>query len=454
MHPQSLNRRGFLRNLTLSLGGAMYLTPILRALEQDAAGTARKAPRFLFVLEGNGLPPQQVHPLNLPFVVRTDRKELQSFKLDGAHFPTALKPVARYADRMVVLQGLNGEVCGGGHSTSHGALGAYNTRDGKAVHGVTVDCLLGSKAGTIFDNVILGISAEGRDVVFNCSAYGANQSAATICNPVSAHQRIFGPLSGSDLTRRQGYLLDYLKDDISRARTQLPSEEKGKLDAYLDAYDSIGVRNARVQASAGMKDSGALKTDARFSSALPEERLDAHFELATASLIAGLTNVATIASGVGFRHFNIQFSKLATQSKHPMGHAVIGGNKAAIAEAEAIRAYHFSLIARTMDKLAATPEGDGTMLDNTVIVYLSDAANSHHTKCEEWPMVLLGGSPRLKLDGRYLVYPNREQTGWRTVNTIHNSLLHSAGLPSEKFGHLMKGVDDIVQKGPLSEICA
>jgi Protein of unknown function (DUF1552) len=447
-------RRNFLRGLTLSLGGAIYLSPILRSLAMGAEGIEPKMPRFLFVLEGNGLPPQQIHPLNLPFIVRNERKSLQTFKLDGAQFPNSLKPVAEYADRMVVLQGINGEVCGGGHSTSHGALGAYNTRDGKVVHGITVDCLLGGKSGTVFDNVILGISSEGRDVVFNCSAYGANQSAATFCNPLSAHQRIFGPLVGSDVTRRQSILLDYLKDDIRKARSHLSGAEKGKLDAYLEAYDSIGIRNAYIQDAAGGEASNVLKTDARFTSELPEERLDAHFELATATLISGLTNVATIASGVGFRHFNIQFSKLASQAKHPMGHGVIGGNKTAIADAEAIRAYHFSLIARTMQKLAAMPEGNGTMLDNTVIVYFSDAANSHHTKCEEWPMVLLGGSPRLKIDGRYVVYPYRGQAGWRTVNTIHNSLLHAAGLPSDNFGHHMKGVDDIVQKGPLTEICA
>jgi hypothetical protein len=107
-----------------------------------------------------------------------------------------------------------------------------------------------------------------------------------------------------------------------------------------------------------------------------------------------------------------------------------------------------------MQKLEAIPEGNGTMLDNTVIVYLSDAADKHHTQCVEWPYVLLGGSPRLKLGGRYLVYPDRGQPGWRTVNTIHNSLLHAAGLPGENFGHHMKGIDDIVQKGPLSEIVA
>ncbi len=454
MNETMSTRRRFLKGLSLGLGGATYLAPMLSSLALGAEGVERRNPRFLFVLEGNGLPPSQLHPKNLPLVARDDRQQLDIHPLSAEHLPTSLQPVAKYTNRMVVLQGLNGEVCGGGHSTSHGALGAYNTRDGKIIHDATIDYVLGRHAQTIFDHVVLGISAQDRDVVFNCSATGPGQSAATFCSPDAAYKRIFGPIAANDTTREQAYLLDYLKDDIRTARKSLPASEKGKLDMYLDAYENIQVRNQRVKQLATKTDASSLKPSAQLRGTLPEERLDAHFELATTTLISGLTDVATIASGVGFRHFNIQFSKLATQSKHPLGHAVIGGDPAAIAEAEAIRAYHFELIARTMDRLAAIPEGNGTMLDNTVIVYLSDAADKHHTQCLEWPYVLLGGSPGLKLDGRYIVYPARGKSGWRTVNTIHNSLLHAAGMPADSFGHTMAGVADDVQKGPLEELIA
>ncbi|MFN3150249.1 DUF1552 domain-containing protein [Bremerella sp.] len=447
-------RRKFLKGLSLGLGGATYLGPMLSSLALAAEGIERRSPRFLFVLEGNGLPPTQLHPKNLPFIARDDRQQVTIDRLVADQLPTSLAPVGKYVDRMVVLQGINGEVCGGGHSTSHGALGAYNTRDGKIIHDATIDYVLGRHAQTIFDHVVLGISAQDRDVVFNCSATGPGQSAATFCSPEAAYKRIFGPIAATDTTREQAYLLDYLKDDIRTARSSLPSTEKGKLDLYLGAYEQIQLRNKRVKELAGKLETLPSPPTDLLRSSLPEDRLDAHFELATSTLISGLTDVATIASGVGFRHFNIQFSKLATQSKHPLGHAVIGGDASAIAEAEAIRAYHFELIARTMDRLAAIPEGNGTMLDNTVIVYLSDAADKHHTQCLEWPHVLLGGSAGLKLDGRYITYPTRGKSGWRTVNTIHNTLLHAAGLPAETFGHLMAGVADDVQKGPLEELIA
>jgi len=74
---------------------------------------------------------------------------------------------------------------------------------------------------------------------------------------------------------------------------------------------------------------------------------------------------------------------------------------------EKIRAFHTGLVARTMDALAKVPEGDGTMLDRTVIVYLSDAVETYRSRCFEWPMVVIGDAGgRLKRGGHYLQFPN------------------------------------------------
>ena len=127
------------------------------------------------------------------------------------------------------------------------------------------------------------------------------------------------------------------------------------------------------------------------------------FRNGNSALVAGLTNVATIASGVGHQDFSIVFDKLGVGlEKHSIGHALYNQEPVAIEASEKIRTFHFELIARTLKKLASIPEGEGSMLDNTVIVYRSDAANEHHTKCDEWPYVIIGGQPRLKLGGRCL----------------------------------------------------
>ena len=76
-----------------------------------------------------------------------------------------------------------------------------------------------------------------------------------------------------------------------------------------------------------------------------------------------------------------------------------------------IRRFHFDLIARLAKKLESVPEGDGTMLDNTVIVYVSDGAEGHHSRCWEWPMVVLGNAGGKLKTGRYVDYPGYGQLG-------------------------------------------
>ena len=85
-------------------------------------------------------------------------------------------------------------------------------------------------------------------------------------------------------------------------------------------------------------------------------------------------------------------------------------------------------IAAFIKKLEAIPEGDGTMMDNTLIVYMSDAADQHHPVCYEWPFVLIGDlGGRLKLGDRYLRYPWYGKNGHRTTANLYLSLLAALG---------------------------
>ena len=100
-------------------------------------------------------------------------------------------------------------------------------------------------------------------------------------------------------------------------------------------------------------------------------------------------------------------------------------------------------------------EGNGSRLDRTIIVYLSDGAETHHSLCYEWPMVILGhGGGRLKSGGRYLQYPDYGIPGHRTMNTMFNTLLHTAGAPRDDFGSLDPTIDVAMHRGPLAEILA
>lgn len=449
------NRRRFLRNLTLG-ASAPVLGPMLDRIALAADGELMPM-RFLFVLEGNSLPPLQVHPEGIPYVQQEQRETFVEHSLNGTTLPTALKPVDEFRDRLTIIQGLSGRMCSGGHSSDHGALGAYHANQGRRIQGPTIDGLLGQTHPGIFENLVLGISSDADKAVdFNCSAGAAKRSIATILHPHIAYRRLFGSVAqdaaGADF-KAQRHLLDHMQSDIKRARKEVGAD-RDKLDAYLHAFETLGTTSQRLVDSREHLEGVVPDLTNKYQSTVETDRLDAHFEMSTAALIGGLTNCATIASGVGFPNFNVTFSGLGiSMSKHPMGHALYNEeNREAWELAEKIKAFHFGLIARTMKALDEVPEGDGTMLDRTVIVYLSDGAETHHSRCFEWPFVVLGkAGGKLQSGGRYLQYPNYGTKGHRTINALYNTLLHAAGAPRDDFGFMDPNLDEAMHRGPLSE---
>jgi hypothetical protein len=106
-------------------------------------------------------------------------------------------------------------------------------------------------------------------------------------------------------------------------------------------------------------------------------------------------------------------------------------------------------------KLRAVPEGDGNMLDNTMIIFLSDSSDNHHGTGMEWPYLIIGGGGgKLKLPGRYLRYPKYGEKGCRTIGDWWTTILNAYGNPIKYYGN-----EDLVLKqngcshaGPLEEL--
>jgi hypothetical protein len=326
--------------------------------------------------------------------------------------------------------------------------------------GPTIDGVLGRSFPGIYPNLVLGIAANADEsVIFNCSADAPGRSLPTICRPDLAFSRLFGSVAegqarASFAARRN--LLDFMRDDVRRVQQRLGSVDREKLDSLAEAYDSLHTTTERLVEVRDKLKAAAVVQDDKFASAIETDRLDAHFSLAAAAMIGGLANVVTIASGVGFPYFNVLFQGLGIEmQKHQIGHALYLEDDVTGWElSQKIRAFHFQLIARFMDKLKSVPEGDGTMLDNTVIVYLSDGAETHHSRCFEWPMVVLGNvRGKLRTDGRYVVLPDYGRPGHRTINTLYNALLHAANLPGrDEFGSPDPNLDRDMYRGPLAEL--
>ena len=181
----------------------------------------------------------------------------------------------------------------------------------------------------------------------------------------------------------------------------------------------------------------------KFKSEVESDRLDAQFDIAAAALIGGLTNSLTIASGVGNPYFSVKFTGLGIDiGKHSIGHGGSFKDWSADELKVKIRKFHFQLIADLMKKLEAVPEGNGTMLDNTVIVYLSDAAEAHHSRCGQWPFVLIPGKNTGLKGGHYIDFPHYMQEGHREIGNLYTTLLHAAGDKRAYFG-----IHDAMLKG-------
>lgn len=460
-----VDRRAALKSLGLS-AGATLLAPIVSRLQAQAAGQPITAKRFVFVVESNGVRPEQMAPGGVTRKQREQRPlngpaEFIDVALADRELPFSLEPIAPWKSKLTIVNGLSGRICGGGHSNNFQALGAFGSGKGesKAIDGETIDAALAKHLGGIFPHLGLGISKRlENNLVYSISAWGANKAIPTMCRPDIAYSTLFGSVAEGSAKQEfaaKANVLDFLRDDVKQAKANLAGPEREQFDAYLETFETLRNRQSKLNEIAHtLRAKGPTPTD-KYRSPVETDRLDAQFDLGAAALICGLTNVLTLSSAAGGSDFDITFSGLGIQlGKHGIGH---GGSYQGKTWAELyniIRRYHFDLIAGLCRKLEAVPEGNGTMLENTVIVYLSDGAEGHHSRCWEWPMVVLGDMGGKLRTGRYVDYPGYAQKGHRTTSNMYVTLLNLAGSTRDHFGMADPALKDFDQYGPLEELLA
>lgn len=450
------DRRAFLKGVTLG-AGSVLLGPILRSLEAQADGKGDALPRrVVFVVESNGLFPHHLQPKGLARP-KGGSDRLIDQPLAAQELPAEIAPLAPWKDRLTILQGLSGRVAEGGtggHSTNHGALGCYPGNRGPMAQ--TVDAALADALPGVIPQVALGIHNRPETTVhYALSAAAPGKAVPIQCRPDLAYAALFGsvaPGNGKQSFDLQTNLLDYMADDVRRVRGALAGPERDRLDPYLESFESLRDRQKKILGIQENLKKHAPATD-KFKSPHETDRLEGQFDLAAAALVAGLTNVVTLSSGGGGQHY-ITYAGLGLPiDGHAIGHGKGIDGKTPEECRSTIREFHARLIARLASKLQAVPEGNGTVLDRTLIVYLSDSGESHHPGLREWPVLLLGNfGGRLKAGGRIVEYPRYQTKGHRTTANLYLSLLAAAGAPRETFGLQDIGLMDLDLKGPLPEL--
>lgn len=448
-----LTRRDVLKGLTLG-AGSVILGPILGQIAAQAEGKPGRK-RIVFVMQSNGLRASFAAPVGHKLKGDApDGKSVVEISLKDKQLPAALEPLTPFKDRMALLHGLSARIALGDHSCNHGALGCYT---GRRVADQTIDSALAEALPAVFPHVLVGLGGTTDEAMnYAHSAIGPNKPLPTVCSPNLAYRSLFGSVDNSGHAQFdcQTHLLDFMSEDVKRASASLPGQERQKLDRYVEAFESLHKRQNEIAAMHAVIKKNAPNLGEKRFTTTSSLILEAQFEIATAALIAGLTNVATITSGAGNQRFG-KYPELGATDLHGLGH---GGSIPGKTNEESfiiLHQLHTRLIAEMATKLAAMPEGNGSMLDNTLIVFLSDSGESHHPRLYTYPMVLignLGGS--LKTGGRHIEFPGYGQSNHKTIGSFYNTLLHAAGKPREKFGHDDVGLRDIKQGGPITELLA
>jgi len=455
----ALRRRDMLRGLSLGAGG-LFLLPFIDRLEAQAAGQAGRK-KLVIVVEGNGY-----YGFGDWKKLTMGSPQVTSLGPLSSALPQA-KALAPWSDRVLAINGLankQGKGLMAGHYSCWYPLTCmpYVGSDGPG--GPSVDAVLAEAVGSecVFPAVRLGAGGKvGEQVglVATTSASGAGAPIAAQHDPREAWLELFG-VSSDDPEDRAAFeektlLLDYIHEDIQRLEPRLASEEKWKLERYLESVETFQVRQQKLAERAEQLSMCAPATPlpltglARDVGTVFEQQVN----LAAGALICGLTDIVVLSVGAGPMAHS-QFASWGFGGRHAMGHGT-GGTESRPAGGPGLVQNHDEIAQRIADgliaPLEATPDGDGSMFDNTAIVFVNENGEQHHAHYDNFPVVIcgdLGGA--LDTGGRRIDYPNHEQPGARGLAQLWNTIFAAMGVPIDDFAAGGRAPN----QGPLDEVLA
>ena len=248
-------------------------------------------------------------------------------------------------------------------------------------------------------------------------------------NPRKVFLQLFGegdtPQERASIKRQTGSLLDLILDGTKSLQRDLGSNDKAALDGYLDSVREIERRTQK----AGAQDLSGLKIPEAPVGELDSfpEQVKLMFDLIALAYQADLTRVASyimVAEGTNrtYNHIGVP------DSFHPVSHHA--NDLERINKLVKIQTWHVEKFAEFIAKMAATPDGDGTLLDHSIFMYGSNMSNSDmHNNYPEPNILVGGGNGRMKLGGQHLLLPERTP-----IANLHLTVLQKVGVERDKFG--------------------
>lgn len=453
-----ISRRELLK--TTALGTAsLTLTPSFNhLLGAPANATGGNLHRFVFIRKSNGNLTKQFGLPSFSSEELKKHEEKQAFEVDLARheLPDWLKMLDGYKENMTILHGISMSVSGGGHYSYSGCMGAYKAGRNilSNIKRATIDFELAKLFPSPFGHIEMSLAVpHGRDhrtgIVSGYSAPAPKQRNYCYADPMTAYNELFKSVTNTDEVASDNALLSYLHGQESQRLNGLDGEERLKISDQVDSLQSIRDRNTKVAALGDVIKKHLPEIDPIHANggadATLMEKQAAYTDIIVSALASGLTNVVTYTiDDLGTDITSLPENNEKTNI-HAVGHGQ-GGRSAFMRDV--IKTHHMKQVKTLVTKLKAIPEGEGTMFDNTTIIYMPETGAGHHNPDTEAPMVIMSGkNSKLDIAGRYIRLPFHGTEGHKTLSNWYTTLLNTYGNPIKHYGDL----DLTMQRNRLSQ---
>ena len=423
--------------------GAAVGAPLFPGLSQAAARAFGGGPkRVIFFMQNQGFDPATCVPAGMK----------SSGSLAKARLPEPIAALEPFKERLHIINGLHGLHTSPSHSAFFGALGGYRGSDGVPPSGPTIDYELSKVLPeTLLPHLCIGMDSmenmKAKPTVANLSASGAGQPIFMHSNPNHLYQMLYGGISEGGIRRQheaRSSLFDRIEQLAAAQGKSLPAADRQRYGQYVEGFRDINGLRDRLNGVSDHLRNFAPKVDDRYTN--PEFETDWHdvlLDLGISALKSGITSVLTLGSGRG--EIFGSWKGIGEQG-HNLGHMKQPDNPIWIK----IRQYNCRMLVRLMEELESVPEGSGTMMDNTLIVYTSNNADAQHTSGANWPVMLLGNC-----GGAFKTGCFTQLDGKRPINALYSSILTASGSTCDRFNMSEKMAAKFDSgSGPLREVLA
>jgi len=435
--------KGLMAGAGAVVGSTMF-PGLARAAASSTPSYSGAAKRIIFFMQNQGFDPKTCIPSGMK----------NSGSLANVKLPEPISPLEPYKERLHIINGLHGLHTSPSHSAFFGALGGYRGSDGVPPSASTIDYELSKiLPETLLPHLCVGMDSienmKSKPTVANLSASGAGQPIFMHSNPNHLYQMLYGGISSGNIRKQfeaRSGVMDQIEKLAAAKGQALPGADSQRYGQYVQGFKDVnGLRDRLATVSDHLRNF-APKVDDAYAN--PEFETDWHdriLDLGVSAITSGITNTLTIGSGRG-EIFGAWKGLGVTEQGHNLGHMEQPDNPIWIK----IRQYNSRMLVRIMEALESVPEGSGTMMDNTLIVYTSNNADKQHTSGANWPVMLLGNC-----NGAFKTGCFTQLDGKRPINALYTSLLRAAGKECDSFNmndKLARKFDS--GSGPLREVFA